>query len=312
MPWEEDGPAWHCERRVGRSGEPCRWDGRILRELERRVQGLGSFAPTNWNSRTIVEIVAAEKSHGWFLHAITGETWLLKLKFRVGRNTFRKDDILNRFPLKTLNQLQGIPVYGNEPRVKCRNLRGPWQEIEFRLFSWEEANTSVFWEFVKQAVEGFERLQEKAAVRPEDFMPWKKLGDRWHFSRKGFPPGKPVQWPQELLEDLCELLQEKAPEGQFLWNNQQVVHLFVREQKEPWATIHTKKPADVELVLTGPKDVVALGRLEKLGLAPELDGAHASRDIIKLRFRRPDDLHHGDLPQFLEEHLQNVGGGGRS
>ena len=32
------------------------------------------------------------KTDGWFFHAITGEDWLLKLKFRVAKNTFKRDD----------------------------------------------------------------------------------------------------------------------------------------------------------------------------------------------------------------------------
>ena len=59
-------------------------------------------------------------------------------------------------------------------------------------------------------------------------MPWKKLGERWHFSRKGFSPGKRVIWPIELLEELFDLLREKAEDGQLLWNTQQVVRLFVQ------------------------------------------------------------------------------------
>ena len=47
----------------------------------------------------------------------------------------------------------------------------------------------------------------------------------------------------EVLEELCELLARIAPDGQFLWNNQQVVHLFVNGQREPWAAITPSVPA---------------------------------------------------------------------
>ena len=80
-------------------------------------------------------------------------------------------------------------------------------------------------------------------------------------SRKGFPPGKTVAWDAEVLEELCEMLQQVAPGGQFLWNNQQLVHFMVPQQREPWATIHTKKPHALLLHLTGPKGKFGLGRL---------------------------------------------------
>ncbi len=135
-------------------------------------------------------------------------------------------------------------------------------------------------------------------------MPWKVLGRKWHLSRKGFPPGKRVHWETEVLEELCELLAETAPEGQFLWNNQQVVHLFVNGPGEPWATIHTKQPASVDLVLTGPKNRFALGRVAGLGHERELQTHRADRDVVKLKFRAADEIAVGELADFLKEHLE--------
>src|SRR5690606_33155839 len=47
MPWEVDGRRWHIETRTARSGQPCRWDGRILAEVEKRIHELGQFSPTD-------------------------------------------------------------------------------------------------------------------------------------------------------------------------------------------------------------------------------------------------------------------------
>ena len=41
-------------------------------------------------------------------------------------------------------------------------------------------------------------------------MPWKVLGQKWHFLRKGFPPGKTVAWETEVLEELCEMLHDSG------------------------------------------------------------------------------------------------------
>ncbi len=306
MPWQVDGRAWHTQDRVGRRGEPCQWDGRILDEVERRIQKTGKFAETNWDSRTIVEITGPTKSDGWFLHAITGEAWLLKLKFRVAKGTFQRESLQKRLPLPTLNELDQLPIYGNEPRVKCKTLRGPWQEIELRMHDWEEANTPKFWAVVDDALAGFEKMLEKVNERPEDLMPWKKLGQKWHFSRKGFPPGRPVAWDHKLLEEICELLNETAGDGQFLWNNQQVVHLYVKNQKEPWASIWTKKPQELSLVLTGPKGAATLGRVAALGHQRELDISSKERDIVKIAFQKYEDIHQGDLPEFLSEHRASL------
>ncbi|MEX2093286.1 MAG: excinuclease ABC subunit UvrA [Pirellulales bacterium] len=309
MPWEANGQRWHTQDRVGRNGQPCRWDGRILEQVVERIQSAGDFAETDWNERSVVEICAPKKSDGWFFHAITGETWLLKLKFRVYRGTFKRDELQSRIELKTLNELADLPIYGNEPRVKVKTLRGPWQEVEIRAHSLAEVDTPEFWSFLDDAVAGFSRFTEKAAVSPEDISPWKALGQKWHFLRKGFPPGKPVAWSPELLEELCELLKETAPGGQFLWNNQQLVHYMPQGRREPWATIQTKKPHALLLHLTGPKGKFGLGRLLELGADRELDDTRAGRDVVRLQFVQEEHLHRGDLEKFLQEHLASLSNG---
>jgi len=137
-------------------------------------------------------------------------------------------------------------------------------------------------------------------------MPWKVLGQKWHFSRKGFPPGKRILWETEVLEELCELLSATAPAGQFLWNNQQLVHVFVPGQREPWASIHTKRLTSVDLQLNGPKGRFALGRLTDLGCDRNLDATRADLDFVQLSFRTVDDLQRGGLPDFLAEHLTTI------
>ena len=91
MPWETNGRLWHTVDRVDRKGKPVKWEGRVLAEVVDRIVGNEGLGETNWNSRSVVEIAAEQKSIGWFFHAITAETWLLKMKFRVAKNTFKRD-----------------------------------------------------------------------------------------------------------------------------------------------------------------------------------------------------------------------------
>ncbi len=304
MPWEVDGRQWHTQDRVGRKGEPCKWDGRILNRVVDRIHELGQFSDTNWNARSVVEIAAPKKSAGWFMHAITGETWLLKLKFRVSRGAFRRENLVASLNLKTLNQMDNLPVYGNQPRVRCKTLRGPWQEVEIRAYSLEEIDTPEFWSFLKKAVGSFQKLT--TTIDPEEVMPWRKLGQRWHLMRKGFAPGRRVQWSVDVLKELCEMIERIAPDGQFLWNNQVLVHYIPAGHRDPWITLCTKKPASLELHLQGPKNLVGFGRVTSLGWYRDLDSSRDDRDVIKLHFRKLDDLQRGDLEDFLREHLDGV------
>ena len=112
-----------------------------------------------------------------------------------------------------------------------------------------------------------------------------------------------------MLEELCEVLRETAPHAQFLWNNQQIVHLMVRGQKEPWASIVTKRLASVDLSLTGPKGRYTLGRIAELGKDRELDTTPRDRDVVKLKFRTIEDVHRGGLAEFLAQHLSEIKAG---
>lgn len=306
MPWQKDGRRWHTKDRVGRDGSACRWDGQVLERVVDCIHELGEFSETDWGERGVVEISAVKKSDGWFFHAITGETWLLKMKFRVYRGTFKRESLLERIKLKTLNELADLPLYGNEPRVKVKSAKGPWQEVEIRVHTLEEIDTPEFWSFLEEAVQGFFKFTDKAQSRPEDISPWKILGQKWHFLRKGFPPGRAPQWDAEVWEELYEMLQDVAPQGQFLWNNQQLVHLIVPQQREPWATIQTKKPQSLILHLTGPKGKFPLGRLLDYGSAQELDDSRPDRDTARIHFVHGEHLHRGNLVAFMKEHLASL------
>jgi excinuclease ABC subunit A len=251
----------------------------------------------------VVEIRAAKKSDGWFFHAITGEEWLLKMKFRTARHTFQREELVEKLNLKPLNDMPELPLYGTEPRVRCRNLRGPWQEVELRVHNYEEVDRPEFWQFVDRAVAGFAKFTAKVQEKSDILQPWKQLGRTWHFARKGFSIGKKIDWEVEVLEDLMEVLSEVAPQGQLLWNNKQVVPMYVPGQREPWAAVQTKKLDAVYLHLMGPKGRFTLGQITDLGYHPELDGARPKQDVIRLKFRTAADLARGDLREFLKEHL---------
>ncbi len=305
MPWEADGRLWHTKTRVGRNGKEIKWDGRILQRIIDRIEQSDGFAETNWNDRSIVEVSAATKSNGWFFHAITGEPWMLKLKFRCRKGTFKRDELIEKFNLPTANEMQDLPIYGNDPRVKVSST-GPWQEIEIRVHSLDETDTPVFTEFLESAIDGFLEKQERVALRIDDHTPWAKLGQKWHFMKKGFPPGKKVHWEFDVLETLHEMLSRTAPEGQFLWGNKQIVHLFLAGQKNPWASIQTKKCDAVWLHLTGPSGSIPLGRIADIGQTPSVRQSSDSLDVAKIGFISVDEIQTPEFETLLLEHFGNV------
>ncbi|MCE9546387.1 MAG: excinuclease ABC subunit UvrA, partial [Planctomycetia bacterium] len=313
MPWEADGAAWHTRDRVSRNGQPAKWDGSVLARVVEEIHRRGEFSPSDWNDRSRVEICGLKKSDGWFFHALTSEEYLVKLKFRVARRTFERDSLVQQIGMTPLNEVEELPVYGTDRRVSVKTLRGPWQEVELKVNALSEIDYPEFWKFLDEAVAGFQRIALKKEQKPDDVMPWRVMGQKWHFSRKGFPPGRPPTWPMEMLEELCEMLREAAPEGQsqFLWNNQQLVHLFIHGHRDPWATLITKRPEAVELVLNGPRGLAPLGRVAHLGSSRAVVTNGSDRDAVKLKFIAKADLQrtdpqHGDLPALLREHLAGI------
>ena len=301
-PWQIDGRKWHANDRVGRRGEPCQWDGKILEAVVDRIQELGTFSETDWNNRTVVEICGPNKSRGWFFHAITGEQWLLKLKFRVPKRTFKLHELQERIPLKTLNQMDDLPIYGNESRVRCREVQTGEQEIELRVHSMEEIDLPGFWSFLEEAVQSYPHQAKKTRIDLAAETPWKKLGKDWHFLRKGFSPRKKIRWPMSLWQELHQQLESIADQATFEWGQKTQVHIRLPESREVWATVHTKRHEALQLELRGPKDAFTYGELIELGLPVELDTMPADYDKATFELSSLAGYKRSGLREFLETH----------
>ena len=196
--------------------------------------------------------------------------------------------------------------------MKCKNLRGPWQEVQIDAHAWDEIDTPAFWAFLEKAVKGFARYSPTAPSRIRKTScrgrSWAKNGIS---PAKVFRPANDREWDTDVLEELIEILSDVAPDGQFLWNNKATVRLMVREQREPWAVIWTKHLAMLELQLCSPKGKFAFGRATALGLATEMAADRNGSDVLKIRFRSLDDLASGDVAELLAEHLAVVRASGQ-
>ena len=304
MPWESDGRTWHTSGRVGRNGEIINWSGKVLDEVVDRIENCEGFSDTSWNERATVEICGEEKKNGWFLNALTGDPWFLKLKFRVRARTFKQEELQDRIPLPTPNQMDHLPVYGNSPRVQVNNTRGGWQEVEIKVHTWEEIDIPEFWKFIDECIENFAERIERVDTKIEDQTPWAQLGQKWHFMKKGFSAGE-ITWDMKVLETLRDVLQEVAPEGEFQWTNEQVVHFRLPDRQEPWASIQTKQVEAVTLQLAGSDEEMTLGRIEDLADDPEVDTS-GDQHLVKLSFREVKQLKNSKFKKFLKEHLQGA------
>jgi len=109
-----------------------------------------------------------------------------------------------------------------------------------------------------------------------------------------------------VLEELLEMLSEAVPDGQFLWNNQNVVYLMVPGVRKPWATVHTKRLAGIDLILSGPKGAFQLGGVANIGAERSLATESDDHDQVKLRFVTSDELHSDNVAAFFRVHLESL------
>ena len=297
MPWESNGRHWHTEARVGRFGETVNWSGKILAEIVDRIETHDGFSETNWNDRTTVEISGTQKNQGWFFHALTGDAWFLKLKFRVRPRTFKREEVIDEIPLATANDLDKIPVYGNAPRIKVTNNVGKMQEIEFKVHSFEEIDILPFWEFLEKAIDSFLDRAKRIETKLEDLTPWATLGEKWHFLPKGFHAGT-IEWEFDSLKKLKQLLLEVAPQGAFQWNQKQVVHFHLPHSPTPWISIHTKKPDAIWMQIYGAKDSMAAGQVVDFVQTAEMHQS-GDRDALMIGLLHSAQVDDRRLREFL-------------
>jgi excinuclease ABC subunit A len=152
MPWQTDGRRWHLETRLTHVGTPCQWEGPALEAVIRQIEEHGAFA-IDWSERSIVDVRGVEPRKHWFLHAMTGDEWILKLKFRVPGAPFRQERLDQSLALRSFDDIDEVPVYGRADRVQVKRLEVGWQEIEISVHWLREIDTPAFREFLGKALE---------------------------------------------------------------------------------------------------------------------------------------------------------------
>ncbi|MBI3864803.1 MAG: excinuclease ABC subunit UvrA, partial [Planctomycetia bacterium] len=304
MPWQLDGRRWHTVDRVSHNGRPCRWEGAALELVIDALESDRGFAPVNWNDRSVVDVTGAGSPATWFLHALTGDEWILTLKFRVPRNTFSDTQLVKQLALKSLDDLDELPVYGRGDRVRIKNVKGAWQEVSVTVHWLREIDTPGFKEFFARAAGSYLKRTRVTPLNLEDLTPWKVLGKKWHLSRKGFPSGKRVRWEPDVLERLADSLMTASPGARVDWSGKQVVYFYLSDSAEPWATVQTKRRGGIDVSLFGTAGRFALGKIAGLGREREIVSTPGKPDQIKIRLDTAAHVADPEFKRFIKEHAE--------
>jgi excinuclease ABC subunit A len=305
LPWEADGPRWHTKDRVTTTGKPMKWEGAALATVIDQVQKLGDFKETNWKHRSIVEVVPNTKGAEWFLHAMTGHEAYVKFVFRLPGRPFKQDQLDAKLGLKPLSDTPGLEGYSRDSnRVEVGNWPGA-QYVVIVVHKKAEIDTPAFREFLARAVETVKGRAATAAGGIEGNMPWKKDGEKWHLSDKGFPPGLGAKWDRNLLPRLIKLLREIDPTLEFKWDVRDAVTVRPQGAQRAWARFKTKEAATMETWFVGRPGELNLGRLEGVGHDALIEGDRTDGiDVLKLWFVTSNDMPAAKLKPVLADHLR--------
>jgi len=304
MPWEADGKNWHTTNRITLDGKPCRWEGKALEFLDKLLQTKKAIAPADWTERSVVEFTATGKPATWFCHALTGHEWLLRLVFRVPKNSFNEDELNSSLDIPTLNNTEGLEIYGNESRVRVGNLKkSPWQQITILVHRLSEIQNDEFKSFIDSATAAHLDHIKRLSLKPEDLMPWKLHGDKWHLGEKGFPIGKKLYWDRNILKDILDCAGKSGKSLEVQWDNRDCVTFRVKGVTHSWMMVKTKGNEFLEVRLSGPSGKVNLDMAKGIGFEQELIEHRNEMDVIVLKFRKPEDFTLPKLSEFFKEHL---------
>src|SRR5262249_45933216 len=149
-----------------------------------------------------------------------------------------------------------------------------------------EIDTPAFREFLDEAVSAFQANLKRLATKPEDVMPWKVNGERWHLSEKGFPPGRKLLWDRSLLPRLLKLAREVEPAIQVSWDARDAINLRVPGGSRSWAQWRTKDNRGLDCRFLGKKGQFNLSQVEGLGAAATIHHHRADGDLLRLVFQR--------------------------
>jgi excinuclease ABC subunit A len=166
-----------------------------------------------------------------------------------------------------------------------------------------EIDTPAFAEFLNRALVSFRQNLTRLATKPEDVMPWRVNGERWHLGEKGFPAGKKLRWDRALLPRMVDLVREIEPRIQIVWDARAAISLKVPGINRSWAQWRTKECYGLDCRFLGKPGQFNLARVEEFGISPTIVPGSRHGDLLRLVFQHAEHVHFARLKEVLTEHL---------
>jgi excinuclease ABC subunit A len=148
-PWERDGRRWHTQDRLTRTGKSVRWDGALLERVIDRLAALGVPGAVDWSKRAVVRIPGPDADAPDLFEALTGQEWVLTMRFRVPARRFRPGELESRLALRPFAECSP-PVRSEASRLAVRPIALGWQEVEITAHALPELDRPEFDRFLRE------------------------------------------------------------------------------------------------------------------------------------------------------------------
>ena len=306
MPWQRDGRRWHTQQRISRDAKAIEWEGAALEYVVDQLERIGKsrLAPTNWNDRARVEILAkappglAKTVVPWFLHALTAGRWLLDLSFRVPKGTLALRPLNTKLGLKPLDQRDDVQAYGPGPRVQIRAALNRMDQVRVLVYDKKEIATPGFRSFLKAALSAY--LEHVAGLAEETGTaePWKKDGKGWHHSQRSISPNQPKRWKPISLTMFLGRVNTVLSSTKIDWDRKVFVELLT-PQGQRLARIVTNNGDALRVDVHVPRGRFTPTQVEHLGHRQEFGRAGASSAELTFWFCSPEEVRKEELKAVL-------------
>ena len=264
MPWERDGRAWHTASPVDGQGEAVKWDPAVLVWLVETMESIGTFAPTDWGERTRIEL-KAKAAKQWFCHILTGGSDLLDVAVRVPEGTFTTAAVQRKLKIKTLDERNDLPIYGQWARLRQRALTEGWEEWRLHLRDFKDVVKPAFRAFLKTAAAAYAARLDRDADDPTLAQPWKAEGQQWHLSQRSINRRHQVRWKPTVLMALIGRFKSMEPNLQATWDTRTAVQISVPGEDSPAGKIVTNIGRGLRVELRAPVGSLTPTLVERLG-----------------------------------------------
>ena len=167
-------------------------------------------------------------------------------------------------------------------------MKTPWQEVTIKVWRKEEIDTPAFKSFLQEAIEAHISQATKEKANPEDLMPWKQLGRKWHLMKKGLP--KRPGWDFRTIEKLLPVVERAFKDCEVDHGVRSKINWKQKDNGDPAVELHTKRKDGVDLVVYVPKDSVTVGAIADFGTEQEVKLYRDGRDRVRIRFESPSEV----------------------